>query len=88
MLSKCFNPGCSTPFRYLRDGRIYQLEIAAPAGASGSARRREFFWLCGHCCATLTVVVKEGAGAVQPRFREVVPGLRANQAEKEESLVP
>jgi hypothetical protein len=88
MLSKCFNPGCSTPFRYLRHGRIYQLDIPAPAGASGSARRREFFWLCGHCCATLTVVVKEGAGAVQPRFREPVSRLRVNQTEKEESLVP
>jgi hypothetical protein len=84
VLSKCFNPGCSTPFRYLRDGRIYHLDIPAPAG---SARRREFFWLCGHCCATLTVIVKEGAGAVQPRFRQLVPTELFNQAE-EESLVP
>lgn len=81
MLSKCFNPGCSTPFRYLRDGRIYQLDL--PVNTAGSARRRELFWLCGDCCTTLTVVVKEGAGAVRPRSLELATSKHAQSAKEE-----
>jgi hypothetical protein len=85
MLSKCLNPACSTPFRYLRDGRIYQLEIPAPPGSTSSYRRREFFWLCGQCCSTLTVVVREGVGCVQPRYLELPSGDLAEESEPETS---
>jgi len=27
---QCLNPVCSAPFRYLREGRIFNLEIPAP----------------------------------------------------------
>ena|SRR5579871_4823171 len=27
MLSKCANPACTKPFHYLRDGRLYEVEI-------------------------------------------------------------
>ncbi len=29
MLSRCANPSCSTPFRYLRDGRLFQAEASS-----------------------------------------------------------
>lgn len=74
MLSKCLNPACSNPFRYLRDGRIYQLEIPAPSGSTSTRRRREFFWLCAHCCSTFTVVLREGVGCAQPRLLELASG--------------
>ena len=61
MVSRCFNPACSTPFRYLHDGRIYQLEIpAAP-----HSPRREYFWLCGRCCSELSVVLRDGHGCIE-----------------------
>jgi len=27
MVSKCANPACSTPFQYLRDGKIFRVEV-------------------------------------------------------------
>ncbi|HVH87151.1 MAG TPA: hypothetical protein VM912_10520 [Terriglobales bacterium] len=27
MVSKCANPGCSTPFHYLREGKIFRVEV-------------------------------------------------------------
>ena len=43
MVSKCANPACSTPFHYLREGKIFRVEVeAAPAsdkvaGANGNS---------------------------------------------------
>ncbi|MGC2193561.1 MAG: hypothetical protein WA628_02725 [Terriglobales bacterium] len=85
MLSKCLNPTCSAPFRYLRDGRIFQLGIPAPED-SGAARRREYFWLCGRCCASFTVVVKDGTGAVKSRVLELSLDERLEQGEEEQPI--
>jgi hypothetical protein len=60
MLSKCANPACSTPFRYLRDGKLFEIEITPVAetttDAKKGSRHIEFFWLCGSCSAQLTLV--------------------------------
>jgi len=66
MLSKCLNPVCSA--RYLREGRIFHLEIPLSSTTSGPARRRALFWLCGPCSSTLIVALRHGAPAVEPRF--------------------
>jgi hypothetical protein len=63
MLAKCLNPLCTAPFRYLRQGRMFNLEIVVP---DGKARRREHFWLCEQCAAALTVVLKENSASVEP----------------------
>lgn len=35
MVSKCANPACSTPFHYLREGKIFRVEVeATPPPAS------------------------------------------------------
>jgi hypothetical protein len=35
MVSKCANPTCSTPFHYLREGKIFRVEVeATPPTAS------------------------------------------------------
>jgi hypothetical protein len=65
MLSKCFNPACNTPFRYLREGRIYQLEIPGAAENHSSMPRREYFWLCESCCSEFAVVLREGHGCIE-----------------------
>jgi hypothetical protein len=87
MLPKCLNPTCSAPFRYLREGRIFHLEIPSTGETPALARRREYFWLCGPCCSTFTVVVRDGAGMVQRRFLELVSGERVEQAEEEKPFL-
>ena len=82
MLSKCLNPTCLATFRYLRDGRVFHLEVPAP-GQNGTMRRREYFWLFGRCCATFTIVVKDGTPAVRPRFIELTSGERMEESEEE-----
>jgi hypothetical protein len=86
MLSKCLNAACGEPFRYLRQGRIFPLEVE-PSSESPEPRRREYFWLCGRCSATLTVVIKNGVGTVQPRFLELPSGEVVEQAEEETPFV-
>jgi hypothetical protein len=86
MLSKRLNPTCSAPFRYLREGRIFHLEIPSTGETQALACRREYFWLCGPCCSTFTVV-KDGAGMVQRRFLELVSGERVEQAEEEKPFL-
>ena len=27
MISKCANPNCSTPFHYLRDGKVFRVDL-------------------------------------------------------------
>ena len=57
MMSKCANPQCSSIFRYLHDGKLFQVR-ATDRVADGAAKRTardEFFWLCNECCKELTI---------------------------------
>jgi len=60
MIATCANPTCSKPFRYLRGGRLFLLEVAA-LDAEGRRtvgiddRKREYFWLCERCAPTTTI---------------------------------
>lgn len=87
MLSKCLNPVCSASFRYLREGRIFHLEIPLPTTTSAPARRRELFWLCGSCSSTLIVALRHGAPAVEPRFLELPSGERVEQPDEEHPYI-
>ena len=55
LLDKCANPACSAKFRFLRDGKLFEIETEsfAPSRAdgapSGRERRVEFCWLCDLC---------------------------------------
>lgn len=78
MLAKCANPSCDTPFLYLRDGKLYQMEVEAetrpsgpeaeekpgPAGDRKALRRLEFFWLCGRCAPLMTLAFNRRQGVV------------------------
>jgi hypothetical protein len=88
MLSKCLNPACSTPFRYFRDGRIFNIETTSPSKTDGSVRRREFFWLCGACSTTMKVTVRDGTPTVQQRFLQLLSGELIEQAEEEGPNLP
>ncbi len=71
MLHKCANPACSTRFRYLGRGKLFQIEMArfeeaAAAGASWRKRRPlhrvERYWLCDDCASSLTLTFERGCG--------------------------
>ena len=59
MLDKCINQSCSTPFRYLRNGRLFRLESDPLVRASKP--KAEYFWLCDRCSAKMNLcITKEG----------------------------
>lgn len=88
MLSKCLNPICGEPFRYFRDGRLFNLEVPDPSPAPGPKRRLERFWLCNRCSTNLIVVVKDGRVLIRPRFLDLYSGERVEQPESEEPFLP
>lgn len=59
MLSKCANPACSERFRYLHQGKLFQLtplpELEAATGII-VPQLYERFWLCDRCSKEMTVV--------------------------------
>lgn len=58
MLSKCANPSCDTPLHYLRDGKVFQVEMMGrpvPIDQRRALRRVEHFWLCGRCSESQTL---------------------------------
>ncbi len=60
MLSKCANPGCSQPFRYLGEGRLFQVERnITPEGGGKSIRKIEHYWLCDGCSRAMRIGVLE-----------------------------
>jgi len=69
MLSKCANPQCFKPFRYLHEGRPF---VRTPSGKPDSGKRDNrlvFAWLCRSWATTLTLRFEEGqAGAITPRL--------------------
>jgi hypothetical protein len=74
MISKCANPACAVPFRYMREGRLFRMEFDPDPQGSGPAlvgsaklkRKIEHFWLCGTCSATLTLIIQDGKVQTAP----------------------
>jgi hypothetical protein len=77
MLSRCANPGCGKPFRYLHEGRIFNLPVPADTSTQ-TARQRPLtivhFWLCARCCTTLKVVLERGEPVIMPLHPELPAG--------------
>lgn len=76
MLAKCVNPVCGEHFRYLHEGKIFNIEIDPPApGASpGPHHRIEHFWLCDRCARSLKVVLEHGVVMTKPLRLELPRG--------------
>jgi hypothetical protein len=72
MVSKCANPGCTTPFLYLHQGKLFRMEAEVlavngiPVGSGHEekklARRIEYFWLCNECAKAITLTFEKGVG--------------------------
>ena len=70
MLHKCANPACTTLFRWLSKGKLFQVEAPYLGGPAVSARKRrlphriEHFWLCDTCASHLTLGFEKGRRVV------------------------
>lgn len=69
MLSKCANPGCTAPFHYLREGKLFQIDARAFDGCEDATRKKavqrvEYFWLCGTCAEVMTLGFERGKGVI------------------------
>jgi hypothetical protein len=73
MLSKCANPACLARFRYLHEGRIFNIEVPNGRAATGpsSVTRIEHYWLCSECSRTWKVSRRNGEAAIEPRHLEL-----------------
>ena len=83
MLSKCANPLCFDRFRYLRVGRIFNVEIRPASDASPLNHRIEHFWLCESCAKILKVVWENGAVNVRPLYLALTAGTTQEKAGRE-----
>ena len=66
MLSKCANPDCSAPFRYLHDGRLYVVDsrvaLAGRKPRCSKSEQLKFAWLCSSCSLYLTIQIDHEFG--------------------------
>jgi hypothetical protein len=90
MLSKCANPDCQEQFRYLHQGKLFQLspvpELQQFTEESyGSLYER--FWLCDKCCRNLTVIWDGFRAQVAPLPREKKTSDLPRQEESSQTLV-
>jgi hypothetical protein len=99
MLSKCLNPYCSAKFRYLRQGHLFGVDFAemrrkkalagekVSASTEGKADSAEYFWLCEHCAATMTIEVK-GEGEVHAVPLELPAGISSGVLSRRPASAP
>jgi len=74
MLTKCSNPFCPVPFRYLEDGRLFRLESDLATRPS-KCNRVEYFWLCHRCSTTMMLSLREDGRVVTDLRPEPIPGV-------------
>lgn len=65
MVSKCANPACAAPFRYLHEGRIFSIRADMPHRHDGADPRVERYWLCSTCADKMTLVMERGRVALR-----------------------
>jgi len=72
MLARCVNDNCNRPLYSFSEGRLFQFEVVSISLAASDENSAPFdekpqretvhFWLCGHCAATLTLVLEPARG--------------------------
>jgi hypothetical protein len=67
MVAKCANPSCDAPFRYLNQGKLFQVERRGAKGVSPTGHNVEHYWLCTGCAQQFTLTRDaDGVVAVVP----------------------
>lgn len=86
MLSKCANPTCFARFRYLHEGRIFNVEIKTQSCEHFLQPRIEHFWLCESCARVLKVVWEDGAVTTRPRYLALPDAKRKQEPRQERDV--
>ena len=55
MVAKCANPSCGARFRYLNEGKLFQVERRGAKGVSPTGHNVEHYWLCAGCAQRFTL---------------------------------
>jgi hypothetical protein len=71
MLAKCTNPSCSASFIHLAEGRLFRLETEPPLSSS-QTKATEYFWLCEHCSAEMTLRLAQDGRVMATGLREAL----------------
>jgi hypothetical protein len=70
MVTRCVNPTCDTPFRYLRGGRLFLVDCPSVPNTNShhpapkTVRASEFFWLCEECSQSMSIIVDKSGSVV------------------------
>jgi len=73
MLCKCANEACNTPFRRIREGKLFQVETEyfPSRGPSPTVSRKtrplgriEHYWLCDACSPFVTLTFDQSRGVI------------------------
>jgi hypothetical protein len=87
MLSKCANPTCFASFRYLHQGRIFNIDMsAASVSRQAHTSRIEHFWLCKECAQTHKVVLENGRVVTRPLRLELPAATPQQKPEKKREV--
>lgn len=86
MLSKCANPACFARFRYLHEGRIFNIEIKKESSDHRAQPRIEHFWLCASCARMLKVVWDDGVVLTRPRHLALPSPSPEEQSQQEREV--
>jgi hypothetical protein len=63
VVSRCANPSCEAQFKYLHEGRLFQFAAANTSIRLAKSRLNfEFWWLCGQCCSSMTLIQSGSTG--------------------------
>jgi hypothetical protein len=89
MLHKCANPRCSSLFRKMNEGRLFQVphpptsrhEKLHRAGIPGV----EYFWLCDQCQTFFTLAFRPDSGAMVIPLAGLPTGKTAHDAAESSS---
>jgi hypothetical protein len=79
VLSKCANPACFARFRYLSQGRIFNIEMTKTSTTDfrAASQKIEHFWLCETCSRVMKVVRENGLVTTRPLYRQLTAGSAA-----------
>ena len=88
MVSKCANPRCSREFKYMHEGKVFQLGLYRAALTTDLYEDRfapelephprvELFWLCDDCSQMFTLVVHGGNMVTLEPMEDYEPLARA-----------
>ena len=81
MVSKCANPACKAPFRYLHEGRIFSIRSdSAEHSTKAAGRTVERYWLCSTCSDHMTLVLQSGKVMLRALAAIPEPGMKPVRA--------